>query len=505
MNDLIENVIIFVLGACSTGTIAIWIFRNRNALISLAAWFYRTFSWVAKRLEYGNVAYNIEATVNRAGEILDRQASDVLPYPIKITWAKTSQELEASLRKGEIVVTMQYSPNRDRNLVVSTLAYLRKGLLPRARSYVDRTLMKAADFTVAKQVFLSSGQEMAVPFFFENYLEPATEENPNLRDDLTRLERMNEAGFFTRVFLREVKHLGDKVYPATPNKRTWEETREFSGFLEVIAEKERGVDIPGGLMFPGSRIRASLMLIARPKTRLSGTEPYVRRIGIDLNRGVERMYVFARGSGNISFTDEVLTEAEEAEMLRPIARFYYSQSADGREQPVICVVCALNILMRPSEEAAPSQILMEVLREHIPELADGKIEAVAAARQSGLKSKIAVRSVYKDLDAIACCTQHNRRDAIEIALGEDVEYIPWLNKPEDLIVAALYPLQDDMVVEIELDEERKVSEVKVDGWKAKRKALGKGDINLKLAMELTGWRIKVVDSAEEVSGQIEAD
>ena len=190
-------------------------------------------------------------------------------------------------------------------------------------------------------------------------------------------------------------------------------------------------------------------------------------------------------------------------MIRPIGRFYYSQLANGREQPAICVVCALNILMRPPEEAAPSQILMEVLREHIPELADGKIEVVAAARQSGLKSKIAVRSVYKGVDAIACCTQPDRRDAIEIALGEDVEYIPWLNEPEDLIVAALHPLQDDMVVEIKLDEEREVSEVKVDGWKAKRKALGKGDINLKLAMELTGWRITVVESAEEVSGQTE--
>lgn len=499
MNDLVENLIVFLLGAGSTGTVAIWIFRNRNVLISLAAWFHRTFGWVTKKFEYGNVAYNIEATVNRAGEVLDRNASDVLPYPIKITWAKTSQELETSLRKGEIVVTMQYSPNRDRNLVVSTLAYLRKGLLPRVRSYVDKTLMEATDFTVAKQIFLDSGQEMAVPFFFERYLEPATEEDSNLRNDLTRLDRINEAGMFTRVFLREVKHLGDKVYPATPNKKIWEESRAFSEFLEAIAEKERGVDVPGGLMFPGSRIRTSLMLIARARTKIFGTKSYIRRIRIDLNRSVGHMYVFARSAGNIKLAEEVLAEAEGSEMLRPIAHFQYSQVVGGTEQPAICVICALNILMRPAEEAAPSQVLMDVLCEHISELTDGKIEVVAASRQSGLKSKVAVRSVYKGLNAILCCAQDNRKDAIEIALGEDVEFVPWLNDPEEFIVAALYPLEKNEVVEMEVDEERRVSELKVDGWKAKRKALGKGDINLKLAAELTGWQIKVIDIAEEAN------
>jgi transcription antitermination factor NusA-like protein len=493
MNEIIENILLYMLGVGSASAIAIWIFRNRNVLLAIAAWFYRTFSWVSKRFEYGNVAYNIEATVNRVGKALDLSAPDALPYPMKISWAKSADELDSFLRKGEIVVTMQYSSNRERNLVVSTLAYFSKGLLPRARSYVDRSLMKATDFTVAKVVFNRSELELAIPYFFEYVLEPASEEDPALLDNLNRLDRIDNAGFFDRVFLREIKHLGDKVYPALPNQRIWDESKEFAEFLGIIAEKERGVDVPGGLMFPGSRIRTSLMLVARSWTRAVGVRPYLRRIQIDLNRGVEHMYVFARSKANISLAEEVISETINKDMLRVINRHTYTQIIDRTEQPAVCIVCALNLLMRPSEETAPSDLLLEVLSENIPELSEGKIEAVAAARLPGYKSKIAIRSVYKGLDAMDCCTEPECLDAIETALGENVEFIQWVNDPNELIISCLCPLSPESIVEIELNHDNQKASVKVDGWKSKRSACGKGDLNLRLASELTCWNIKVVD------------
>ncbi len=497
MNEIVENILFFIFGASSLAGISIWIFINRNALISFAAWFFRTFSWISKKFEYGNIALNIESTINYIGDKYDRSAPEIMPHPIKISWAKTSDDLDATLRKGEIIVTMQYSPNRERNLVVSTLAYLKKGLLPRARSYVDKTLMKATDFTVAKEIFSKSNYDMAIPYFYDHILEKASEEDPTLHDALTIIDKINDADFFDKVFLREIKYMGDKVYPAFPNQRIQNETKEFADFLELIADKEKGVDVPGGLMFAGRRIRTSLMLVARTWTRRIGVKPYLKRIDIDLNRGVDHMYVLARSQKNIDLAEKVIKEAIEKNKLRVLDKHKYNQILSNLEQPAICIVCALNLISRPSDERAPSDLINEIMSEHIPEFCDNKIEAVAASRFPGYKSKIAVRSVYKGLDALDCCNEPEIKTAIETALGETVEFIHWVNDPAELIQNSLTPLTRDLVVELKLDSESSKALVFVDGDEPKNMALGKRNMNIKLASEITRWQIQVVDISDE--------
>jgi hypothetical protein len=165
MNDVLGRLASFVSGGGLVAVAVWWGLRNLDKVETVMAWFYRTFSWAYKRWEYGNVATSIQSSVNTATRALNKESGDVLPHAMKIEWAKTAPAAEAFLRSGEIVVTMDYSPNRDRNLVVSTLLYLDKGLLPRARPYVDGTLMRAADYTVAKDIFATSGRSLALSFF----------------------------------------------------------------------------------------------------------------------------------------------------------------------------------------------------------------------------------------------------------------------------------------------------------------------------------------------------
>ena len=90
-----------------------------------------------------------------------------------------------------------------------------------------------------------------------------------------------------------------------------------------------------------------------------------------------------------------------------------------------------------------------------------------------------------------------RHEAIETALGESVEFIQWTNDPGELVIACLYPLLPEAVAGIELDGDTNKASVKVDGWKSKRTALGKGDFNLRLAREITQWNIEITDITEE--------
>ena len=411
-----------------------WFLSNLTRLESVVAWFYRKFSWISKRFEYRKLATNIQTIVNASGENLNREVEDILPYAMKIEWAKTVQEAEAFLRNGEIIIMMDYSSNQDRNLVVSTLTYLGKGLLPRARPYIDGILMKAIDYTVAKSVFTSRNQTSATLFFFNEHLQPNIEKEPKLIDDCTLLDKLQETGFFKGVLLGQLKYLGEKAYPTTPGSVTQQESRDFAGFLGKVATKKRGEDIIGGLSFIRSKIRASVMLVAREGTKAWGTEAYERRTKINLDRGIEQIYVCARGRDNIRLAEQVVSEQEKAGLLKTLKRYRFLQTIRNTTYNTIFILCSTNLLIPTEAITDSSQELARLLEDHIDEIHNKNIEIVSLARQQGIKSKIAVKSLIKGIKASTCCKKSQNLKSLKQILGdEQLEFIEWSYDPESII------------------------------------------------------------------------
>jgi len=211
IDEIIINILKYLLrsfggGVVITTIIFILVLSNPGKIEKLIALFYRMFSWIHKKLEYGNIATNIQVAVNNVSGKINKDCPDVLPYAMKIEWAKTAQDTETFLRNGEIIVTMDYYRSYDRNLVGSTLAYLEKGLLPIARPYIDKTLMKATDFTIAKEIFTSSWDGLPMNYFFQNYLEPEMEKDSQLRSDCTLLDNLQKVGLLSKIFLRQIQY-----------------------------------------------------------------------------------------------------------------------------------------------------------------------------------------------------------------------------------------------------------------------------------------------------------
>ncbi|MBU4311463.1 MAG: hypothetical protein KJ706_01935 [Candidatus Omnitrophica bacterium] len=505
IDEIIINILNYILssfgcGVVITTIIFILILSNPDKIEKLMALLYRMFSWIHKKLEYGNIATNIQVAINNVSDKVNRDCPDVLPYAMKIEWAKTVQDTETFLRNGEIIVTMDYSRSYDRNLVVSTLAYLEKGLLPIARSYVDKTLMKATDFTVAKEIFTSSWKGLPTNYFFQNYLEPEMEKDSQLRHDCTILDNLQKVGLLSKIFLRQVHYFGNKAYPSIPDLITKKESLDFALFLENIATRKSGEDT--NLTFVRSRIRTSILLIAKAETKMWGTEAYSRRVKINLDRGIEHMYICARKANNISLAKQVANEEEKASRLKILATYNFMQTIGEKEYSAICIVCAMNLLAALRIKIDSSSALYRLLEEHVKELRDGQLEVVAMATQPGIKSKIAVRSLVDDLNPVHCFVEQSRLNAMESALGgERLEFIKWNNEPRSLIIDSLAPLDPKKVIEIEIDTKRRQAIIKVDGWEAKRKALGRGNQNVNCAMELTGWQIAVEEVPKEKEEQ----
>lgn len=145
------------------------------------------------------------------------------------------------------------------------------------------------------------------------------------------------------------------------------------------------------------------------------------------------------------------------------------------------------------------EMIIELFSIEVPEIAEGLIEIMAAARDPGSRAKIAVRSKDKRIDPQGACIgmRGSRVQAVSGELGgERVDIVLWDDNPAQLVINAMQPAE---VASIVVDEERHAMDIAVEDESALAQAIGRGGQNIRLASELTGWELNVMtlDAAQE--------
>ena len=501
MNITINITIAITAGVSVVSTIGIvfWIANNPDKVERIVYLLLRLLSFIPiiqQRLSHPRIATSLQSAINPALASLNSGKFKLLPYGMKIEWAKTGQDAQTFLRDGQVVVRIHPNVDDDHNIVVSTVAYLKKGLIPRARLYVDPTLMQATDYAVAKNIFKLAKLDSASEFLIQNLLLPEANKNPQLTDDSTALDTVNNAGLLSPVFLVQLHSLGRKLFPTTPNKRIALEIRNFLEFLYDIASKKRGEIVD--LDFVRSNIRVKVMLVAREESKQRGTQDFIRRIKRAQSDGLDYIYINAWGKDNISFAEMIAANQQKAGLLVILSRYRYVRSfTDGPPTPAIFIVAALNITASDLEVLDLPGTLYPLLEEHIDELREGKVEITALARKPGIFSKIIVKSCTDNLDPVPCFTKKLRSGPLQTALGsERLQVIPWCDNVEDLVSSALLPFEPQYISGVLLDPKTKSAYLEIKSGKLP-KAIGHNGLNVRLASELTGWHIHITLADEE--------
>ena len=148
------------------------------------------------------------------------------------------------------------------------------------------------------------------------------------------------------------------------------------------------------------------------------------------------------------------------------------------------------------------EFMIELFRQEVPEIEQGLLEFKKCARDAGSRAKIAVHSFDKRIDPIGTCVgvRGSRVNAVTNELaGERVDIVLWSEDPAQFVIGALAPAN---VVSIVVDEERHAMDVVVDEENLAI-AIGRGGQNVRLASELTGWRINIMTADESAQKQAE--
>jgi N utilization substance protein A len=141
------------------------------------------------------------------------------------------------------------------------------------------------------------------------------------------------------------------------------------------------------------------------------------------------------------------------------------------------------------------RFLMELFALEVPEIAQGLIELKGAARDPGLRAKIAVQAKDKRIDPVGACVgmRGSRVQSVSNELaGERVDIVTWDDNPAQFVINAMAPAEVENVV---IDEDSRSMSIGVAEDKLAQ-AIGRGGQNVRLASELTGWTLNVMTTAD---------
>ncbi|MDR9497783.1 MAG: transcription termination factor NusA [Hydrogenovibrio sp.] len=225
----------------------------------------------------------------------------------------------------------------------------------------------------------------------------------------------------------------------------------------------------------------------REAERKKIVEDYEQRVGEILTGQVKRM---DRGDVILDLGDNVDAIIPRSALINRES-FKMGERVRAYVQEVSYKTRGPQIVM----SRACKEMLIELFKIEVPEIGDDLIDIMSAARDVGLRAKVAVRANDPRLDPIGACVgmRGGRVQAVTNELhGERIDIVLWDANDAQFVINAMAPAE---VTSIMVDEDRHTMDLAVDDEQLSQ-AIGKNGQNIRLATELTGWELNVMTESD---------
>ncbi|HAG91039.1 MAG TPA: transcription termination/antitermination protein NusA [Bdellovibrionales bacterium] len=152
---------------------------------------------------------------------------------------------------------------------------------------------------------------------------------------------------------------------------------------------------------------------------------------------------------------------------------------------------------------ADSRYLIKLFEVEVPEIYDGIVEVLGAAREPGQRAKIAVRSKDPAVDPVGACVgmKGSRvQNIVQELRGEKIDIIHYDEDPARFVCNALAPAE---ISKVYLDEANREMEVVVPDSQLSL-AIGRKGQNVRLAAKLSGWKLDIMSDSAQAQQNAEA-
>ncbi len=266
-----------------------------------------------------------------------------------------------------------------------------------------------------------------------------------------------------------------------------EQAHEIDSELEVGDLVEESIESPEFGRIAAQQAKQVIIQKVREAERTKIIGQYQKRLG-ELVVGVVK---------KVSREGAILDMGENAEALLPREQMIPRENFRMNDRVRVLMYAIREEKRGPQLLVSRTQpgLLIELFKIEVPEIGEEVIEIKAAARDPGSRAKIAVKTNDGRIDPIGACVgmRGSRVQTVSNELaGERIDIVLWNDNPAQLVINAMAPAE---VISIVADEESKTMDIAVAEEQLSQ-AIGRNGQNVRLASELTGWRLNVMNEEQ---------
>lgn len=263
-----------------------------------------------------------------------------------------------------------------------------------------------------------------------------------------------------------------------------------SGEISILRDKDN-ITPPGFARIAAQTAKQVIMQKLHEAEKSAISDEYEKRVGTVVSGTVQRQeggtYFVDLGRAEGVFPISEQTRDEYYHLGQRL-KFYIKEIREGRRGPEVVV------------SRSDANLVSGLFALEVPEINLGSVVIKDVAREAGSRTKIAAISTADGVDPVGSLVGQKgiRVQAVMNELGEEkIDIISYSEDPARYIASALSPAKD---VEVTIGEENedKVAKVKVPA-RSMSLAIGKGGQNVRLAAKLTGWKIDIEGTGEDMA------
>lgn len=268
---------------------------------------------LAKRLKFQRlvkeaIKSDIKGNVNSLVKELEIELPKGWIKEMEIKWVKEETK-KSFFDDNNIVIRIFPINNQDLNFVNATYLFIKESLFPKTKRVIPSVHRETAILSLCHRIIRTKRKEY-LDCFEDNILENSIQKKKTILNYLERYNYIDNFGFFTSAFIREIDKIANKVrFKKEQNKIEQEinlvlkHIEKFINDIGSIPDNEWSRE--------GLVSKYSFLLIAKPEKVYQGVKPYMHRAKKAFNSGVSRLYIFGTSSEK-SFARKVINSISKS-------------------------------------------------------------------------------------------------------------------------------------------------------------------------------------------------
>lgn len=313
-----------------------YVIANPDKVMIWKAYLFGLFSKFSATAKKKQISNKVRGTILKSVKIQQLNNKYIIPSDLKVVWTN-NESPDSFVQSKQVIVRVKQSSNPNENLAMAVSEFVNTGLLYNVKRYLNKDVIDVSRILMTRKI-IKVASKNALTYLDEKYIFPKFENDNELKELYSDLQKIDNNGMFIDLLLNEFYKAGMTIYGEIEDPELIAESKEFMNFLYNIAN--RTSSDATDLCFNRDYFKVAVILSASNNTLLnSGILPFLKVCNKLLSDGIETIYIFGLGKKQ-EIAKLISSTLESNPQIYSVSKHSYRHIGEnGRRVPGVFYEC----------------------------------------------------------------------------------------------------------------------------------------------------------------------